>query len=86
MRTQLQSSGVTVDTMKAQVSQKQKAGVKYDDVYYIGSFEGKSGLRYFFYAITYSGIDSSGQAASSEDAITFTVAPDTGAIYDIGIK
>lgn len=85
-RSQLQSQGITLDTMKTQEAQKASSGVKYDKVYYIGSFQGQSGLRYYFYAVTFSGTDSSGQAVSSEYAYTFTVAPDGGGIYNLGVQ
>ena len=83
-RSQLQSQGITLATMTTQEAQDAQSGIKYDKVYYIGSFQGQSGLRYYFYAVTFSGKDSSGQVVNSEYAYTFTVAPDGGGIYNIG--
>ena len=86
LKSQLQGQGMTLDGMKAQEAQKAKSGVRYDKVYYIGSFEGRSGLRYYFYAVTLTGTDSTGQLVDSELAYTFAVAPDGGGIVDIGAK
>jgi hypothetical protein len=85
-RTQLEGQGMTLDTMKTQEAQKVNSGITYDKIYYIGSFQGNSGLRYYFYGVTLAGKDSSGQDVNSEIAYTFTVAPDGSGIVDIGAK
>ncbi len=82
-RAQLQQNGVTLDTMTQQVAQE-KQQLKYGKVYYVGSFEGQSGFKYYFYVVTFTGTDpTSGQTMNSEYAYTFTVAPDGGGIYNI---
>lgn len=81
-RQQLQTNGVTLDAMKQQVAQEAKQ-MKYDKVYYVGSFEGQSSFKYYFYVVTFTGTDSNGQTVNSEYAYTFTVAPDGGGIYNI---
>ncbi len=81
-RAQLQQNGVTLDTMKQQVAQEAQQ-MKYNKVFYVGSFEGQSGFKYYFYVVTFTGTDSSGQTVNSEYAYTFTVAPDGGGIYNI---
>ncbi len=81
-RAQLQQNGVTLDTMKQQVAQEAQQ-MKYGKVYYVGSFVGQSGFKYYFYVVTFTGTDSTGQTVNSEYAYTFTVAPDGGGIYNI---
>ena len=86
LRQQLQGQGITLDSMKTDEAQKASSGVKYDKVYYVGSFQGPSGLKYYFYVATFSGTDSNGQKVNSEYAYTFSVGPDGSGIYNISVQ
>jgi hypothetical protein len=80
-RSQLQSQGMTLDQRKAQIAEMRASGLVYQKVYYIGGFEGKSGLRYYFYVLIHP--DANGKSEGDETTFMFTVAPDGAGIVNI---